>query len=311
MSFQKMSSMLLYIALCVLALSACQKENGQGTAQIEITDAPIDNANVTGAFVTIADIKIDGKSVKGFNKTTVDLMAYQNGTTKVLGNFDLDAKTYSSITLVLDHETDASGATPGCYVLANGTKHTLATAATEIKVDKAYEIPSEGTSNLVIDFDLRKSITATGSGGDNYSFVTAAELNAALRLVAKSKAGKINGNCSDSFSNSDKIVVYAYKQGSYTRSTETQAQGSSNLEFKNAVTSSAVDANGNYTLSFLEEGTYELHYASYTENSSTGKLELQGTLNVNALTSINLGGISLDASATITANVLVTGLLPL
>ena len=299
-------SFLSLLLLFFIAVS-CQKEGSSGKAQVEITDAPIDNANISGTFVTISEIKMDGKSVEGFNKTTIDLMAYQNGDTKLLGNFDLDAKTYSTLTLVLDHDTDASGASPGCYVLdVNGTKHALATATTEININKAYSVASDATSNIVIDFDLRKSIVqSSSSGNDNYDFVTSAELNSALRL------GTVRGNCSDNTSNSDKIVVYAYKAGTYTRNTETQGQGSSNIEFKNAVTSATVNANGDYTLSFLEEGSYEIYFASYTENSSTGNFELQGTLNVNVLSTINLGGFQVGAGASVTANVAVTGLLPL
>src|SRR6185436_3768746 len=99
---------ILLTFLCVSTLFiSCNKDdndNGGGTASttIKVTDAPVDDANITAAFVTISDIKLDGFSVAGFTKTTVNLYALQNGTTQTLGNFSLTAQTYSTITFVLD-----------------------------------------------------------------------------------------------------------------------------------------------------------------------------------------------------------------
>ena len=52
----------------------------KGSVNFEMTDAPIDDANVQGAFVTVASIKVDGENYGGFSgKQTIDLLAYQNG----------------------------------------------------------------------------------------------------------------------------------------------------------------------------------------------------------------------------------------
>jgi len=61
-----------------------------GTAAFEITDAPIDDGNVKGVFVTVTDVEIDGKSIELASKQTIDLLAYQNGDTKQLGNTVID-----------------------------------------------------------------------------------------------------------------------------------------------------------------------------------------------------------------------------
>jgi hypothetical protein len=42
----------------------------------------------------------------------------------------------------------------------------------------------------------------------------------------------------------------------------------SNIEFSNAISSSSLDANGNFELHFLEEGDYQINYCSYEENST-------------------------------------------
>lgn len=307
----------LFLASSVIALgffaTGCNKDsNSSGSAQIEITDAPIDDASVKSTFVTIADIKVDGTSISGFTKTTIDLMAYQNGVTKVLANAKLNAKTYSNITLVLDFNADQSGTGPGCYVLdVNGVKHKLTATSNEITVAANMAVSAAATSTYVIDFDLRKCIRREAATNDNYEFVTNAELNAGVRVVNKGTVATVKGNVSDAVSGSSKVVVYAYKKGTYVRSTEVSGQGSSSIEFAKATTSANVDASGNYQLSFLESGNYEVVYASYKTNTTTGKMELKGTLVVSSLTSIVLDSISLGANANVTVNVAATAVLPI
>ena len=85
-------------------------------------------------------------------------------------------------------------------------------------------------------------------------------------------------------------------------------QGSGNVQFKNAVTSCVADGNGNYNLSFLEEGDYEVRYATYKNNGS-GQFVLQSMLNLNSV--INLSSVSVKANTSVTLDVTVSGLLPL
>lgn len=306
---------LLCAAMFAITMFSCEKndlDDSKGRARIEITDAPIDDANVKSTFVTIADVKLDGQSIEGFSKVTVDLLAYQNGDTKVLGIADLDAKTYSNITLVLDYAKDQNGDAPGCYVQeTNGTRHVLTSSKNEITLNYNYAIQAGQDIDLVIDFDLRKAIKRQDSATDKYDFVTAAELDSALRVAVKSKASVIKGKVQDVISLSDKVVVYAYKKGQFNRNVETDGQGASDIEFGNAVTSATVNASGNYELHFLETGEYELIVAGYTKNNTTGQMSLKGTLTANSTNSLNLGSLNLSPGVALTVDVLVTALLPL
>jgi len=301
----------------------CKKDSNndlQGSMRLEITDAPIDDANIQGAFVTIAEVKVDGKAVTGFSgKKTVNLYALQNGQTEVLGDLQLEAGTYSNITLVLDHASDANGNSPGCYVLTtDNVKHSLqATASTtqEIVINSSpFEVTNGQTSNLVIDFDLRKTIRYedNSSTDDKYDFVTDSEIQSGVRLVAKNKAGTIKGQCEDNLGIAEKIVVYAYKKGTYNKETEVNGQGSSKITFKNCVSSATVDAQGNYTLAFLEEGDYELHFMAYEDSDADGTMELKGelALSLTGGLSLDLSNISVQSESQVTAAVLVTGLIP-
>lgn len=318
----KMKNKILLIApaflLFAMSLTSCKKSDdtnsGSGSAStaIKVTDAPMDDVNVSGAFVTISEIKVDGQTVQGFTKTTVDLAAYQNGNTKTLGNFNLEGKTYSNITFVLDFDSDANGNAPGSYVLTTGNvKHKLSSTSNIITVTKNFTLQSNASNSIVADFDLRKMIIAqSGNPADQYDFATTAELQNDVRVVAENNAGTISGTLTDGVSGSSKTVAYVYKKGTYNRTTEMQGQGASNVQFSNAVSSTLVGAGGSYQLHFLEAGDYEVHYASYKDTNADGKYELQGTLVVLTGAEIDILNLHMNVNATLTLNATATAVLP-
>jgi len=309
------------VLLFAVSLTSCNKDDddngggpGSGTASttIKVTDAPFDDANVTGAFVTISEVKVDGQTVQGFTKTTVDLAAYQNGSTKTLGTFNLEGKNYSNISFVLDFDTDASGNAPGSYVLTTGNvKHKLTTTSNTITVAKNYTLQAGSSNSLVADFDLRKMIVAqAGDPADQYNFATSAELQNSVRVVSESNSGKISGTLTDAISGSAKVVAYAYKKGTFNRTTEMTGQGASNIQFSNAVSSAVVGAGGAYQLNFLENGEYEVHFASYKDTNADGKLELAGTLVLVVGGGLDILNLLLNINTTLTVNATATVVLP-
>lgn len=292
----------LLLGLAVLFLQACNNDDepaGKGQAEFKMTDAPSDDPNIKGVFVTVADVKVDGKSIENFNKQSIDLKAYQNGRTELLGTSELAAKSYNNLTLVLDLETDANGNSPGCYVLdADNQKHQLKSTAdgtATITMNKGWQVYNDAKSSIVMDFDLRKSIRYDEGSSQPYSFVSDNELNAAVRVVNEAKTGTVKGQYEDKNSNADKIVVYAYKKGTFNADTETTAQGEGQLLFANAVSSSELKTSlsgaQNFTLAFLEEGEYELHYAAYNYNTTSGRMEFQTELNSETTVNGSVGNI--------------------
>lgn len=322
----RIKSIFTFVVLLVASLffTQCAKDDdivlkdGNGALRLEITDGPIDDASIKGAFVTVTEIKVDGKSYEGFQgKQTIDLMAYQKGAVALLGTGELEAGTYANITLVLDYSKDAAGNAPGCYVLTeDNKKHDLSlngSSVNEVTFDAgSIEIEKENQTDLVLDFDLRKAIKEDMSGGESkYAFVTSTELNAAVRAIKKGSTGIVKGSASSSTNFADQVVVYAYKKGTYDANVEMKGQGTSMVEFANAVTSAKVDASGNFELHFLEEGDYELHFAAYDDTNSDGSFELKGSLMLNILAGLDLNAISVGANATVTLDISVTGVLPL
>ncbi|HMG83154.1 MAG TPA: DUF4382 domain-containing protein [Ferruginibacter sp.] len=297
--------------LSSLAFTSCKKSNdnsqnsGNAKTSMGTTDGAIDDASVSGVFVTIADIKLDGQSVKGFNETTVDLAAFKNGNIKNIGNFSLQGKSYSTVTFVLDYSKDSNGIAPGAYVLTtDNVKHALTSTTNTITVAKNFILSDTALNAIIADFDLRKMITHPLTGDTaSFTFVSAAELQNSVRIVDATESANISGTFTNAIYAADTVIAYVYKAGSFTDA-ELQGQGASSIQFAHAVTSSVVTA-GTYKLSYLDSGLYEIHFASYNDVNHNGKLVLQGMFTANA-TPLNILSVLLNAKATATVNVTAT-----
>lgn len=287
-----------------------------GEISIKITDAPSDDPNIQGTFITVSDVKLDGESAKGFTKQTIDISAYRQGEAKLLIADEIKAKSYSSIALVFDYESDDSGNSPGCYVLTeDNQKHDLAAQSqsqSEITFTGEFVVDTNQVGSFVVDFDMRKAITrdtVNTTTNTDYKFVTSAEMQNALRIVNEKNSGEVNGNVSGTLGADNEMYVYIYRKGEFNTSTETQGQGSSNILFANAVTSAKVNSDGSYNLSFLQEGEYEIHMAAYSTGNEQMS-EFDGMLNTKSIISgILLNDITVAADTKVTVDINILGLI--
>lgn len=294
--------------------ASCDKDKDSndtpGKLNVEITDSPCDDPNVKAVFVTVAEVKVDGQTFSGFTgKKTINLLSYQQGAVAALGLGDIDAGSYQNITLVLDAQSDQSGASPGCYVQTyDNVKHALsATASHSITAVKNFSVEAGEQTNLVLDFDLRKAIQyPSGGAATQYEFVSSTQLQTAVRAVVKEETSDIGGVCQNAIINTDKIVAYVYHKGQFDRNVEIQSQNGVN--FKNAVASTKVHSNGEFKVAFLEGGNYEIHFAAYKDLNSDDKLDFQGTLILNS--AIDLGNLQLTSESNLQLSISVIGILP-
>lgn len=281
---------------------------GEGNATaVYITDSPIDEANVEAVFITVSEVKINGKAIGGFNKTTLEISSLTRGRTELLGELELETGTTSDITLMLA-ETDASGNGPGNYVMTSGGAKEELASAVEINIIDQAEIMGDAQNELVLDFDLRKSLK---HDGESYSFVSESQLERNIRAVNRVKTGIVTGTVDNtSEANGDVVVAYAYQEGSFDESeSNTNSDG---VNFSNAVSSSVVSvSNSEFEIHFLEEGDYELHFASYSDEDSDGKLEFSGMVEANTASSIDLSGFIVEANSEVNLQISFTGLLGL
>ncbi|HKI87389.1 MAG TPA: DUF4382 domain-containing protein [Draconibacterium sp.] len=309
------------IILTSMLFVQCSKDEDTGMEQkgqvsVKITDAPSDDANIQGTFITIADVKIDGQSVEGFTKQTIEVSAYRNGEAKLVMNDEVAAKTYNSVTIVLDNEGDASGEVPGCYVLTNDDKkHNLSASspsATEISFNRDFTVDANGEASMVIDFDLRKLVvrdTTAAAGESQYKFVTTAEMANSVRMVQENNSGEISGKVNTMFNTENDMYVFAYHKDDFDMGMESSGQGNSNVMFANAVTSAKVKTDGSYRLSFLDEGDYEIHVASF-EKDNGGHVMFNGMVDASsAMSGMMMNSITVSANSNTELNIDITGLL--
>ncbi|MDR6560604.1 MULTISPECIES: DUF4382 domain-containing protein [unclassified Arcicella] len=290
----------------------------KGQVKVGITDAPIDNAEINGAFVTITEVRLDGKRYDGFQgPKTVNIAELNNGNFLTLVDGKFQTGTYSKLTFVFDYEKDQAGNAPGTYISkVDGTKTKLAisgNARNSLDVNsKPFTVSETGTTDLMVDFDLRKAIkTYEENAKKNYSFVTYGELQSSVRVVNKSATGTITGHANGYNSTMmGKVVAYVYKKGEFNPSTEAKGQGDSSIEFKNAVSSSVVDGNGNFKVSFLEQGNYEIHFASYKPSGdANSSLTLNALLNVSS--ALDLNTIAVQSNTNVSVSLSITGVIGL
>ena len=288
--------------------SATPAGEGNGDFRVEMTDAPVDDANVKAVFVTVADVKVDGESLQGYSQTTVEVSALTNGQTELLYAGELAAKSYQKIELVLEDGATAVNGGPGCYYVNQDNQKMALEVANDGMLtlqESDFRLTESGSVTSVIDFDLRKALVRTEDAAKPYAFAAGARLQNSLRMVEKDRTGTLAGTVKNESQTEGEIVVYAYKQGTYAAS-EAEADRDDEL-FLNAVSSSKVNANNEYQLSFLEAGTYELIAVSYVDQDQDGELEMKGRFNTSVIGGIDLGLLSVSASNTTTIDFSVTG----
>ena len=278
--------------------------------EVYITDAPIDNAEVDAVFITVADVQIDGQSLSGFEKTTIELSALTDGETQLLGDLDLRAKEYDDIDLILATDSDVNGDSPANYVVVDGsTKVALEAPNATINIDGAVEVAAQNTNQIVLDVDLRKAIVADEANG-GYNFSSERQLNSSVRVVNTISTGSISGTVTNDTNNQDGVMVaYVYKTDAFTGAEpQENAEG---VRFANSVSSSVVaEGSQDFTLHFLEADTYEVHFASYTDTNSDGMLEFDGMVNAEVDGTIPLDSIEVNAGAEVTLTIILQSILP-
>lgn len=295
-----------------LFLMSCEEDTGltpdpdekQGMFELEITDAPVDDPAVKSVFVTISDVQIDDQSLPDFSPVTVDLLTLRNGNTSVLGSDSINVGTYNEIALILD--------TSDCYIEdVDGNRHQLVAEVEKLEVPYEFSVTEDSAVSLVVDFDLRKTIRRDLNDSiDRYEFAPASDLVNGLRVINKDEAGQLMGQITDLTGQSDMIVAYVYEKGDFDASTEAEV-GEDEIQFSNAVTSTLVESDGSYHFAFLEEGEYEMHFASFDEDPVTEEVQLNGVLEVESSVQEEVLNITIEPSSTIEIDLSVTGLLPL
>lgn len=172
--------------LAAAGLSACN-----GSVTVNLTDTPVDSA-------TSVVLDFTGMELHNTNGNTVtitfpqpkriDLLQLRNGVAAALArNASVPTGTYDWMQLEVLATRDTQG--QSSIALVNGTQYPLyipSGSEAGLKLTTPFTVSQNGTTQLIIEFDLRQSVTAKSTDGQNYLLVPA------LRLENQSQVGTIS-----------------------------------------------------------------------------------------------------------------------
>jgi hypothetical protein len=253
---------ILILAVAVSALAVKCGDSGTspnqtGTLTISLTDAPADVEQVNITFSEVsAHIGSEWVTVRS-EPVTLDLLEWNNGKSIVLGTAEVPPGDYTQIRLMIDQAEVVSDGQTYQATVPSG-------ARTGLKLVSGFSLEEGSTYELVVDFDARRSVVATGPPGNPQRF----QLKPTVRVVPRALTGAIGGVLADT----DHLpTAYA-------------------ISGEDTVTSAAPDTtSGAFLLSFLPPAEYEVAI-----EDTLGRTFTQAALSVTAGTTSELGTIDLQ-----------------
>ncbi|HET8861056.1 DUF4382 domain-containing protein [Marivirga sp.] len=236
-------------------------ESGNGRASFYLTDGPLEGENVAEVVISISKVEVFGPegwtTVKEFESPeAINLLELQGGETFFLDERELVSGLYDQIRLGLASSiSSAEGEFPH-YIKFNddSVEEITVPSGTQsgYKVVGDFTIPDGGVTSIIIDFDVRKSVVKAGASGRYI-------LKPTLRLLEDANVGSIEGAVTGNLDRN--LVIYAYESGAYNEGE--MEPNADEVVFANAITNSNIDVEGNFNLSFLPSGNYDLIVASF------------------------------------------------
>lgn len=227
------------------------QQSRKGSISFDLTDAAIDQ--ITSVFVRITGLAIkndkSGKWTKIPNEITseVDLLTLRNGKTIPFGKLEeIAVGTYSEIRLTLDKSD------PGYVIDDAGKKFKLKIPAggnKGLSFKKTFTVSDSTETNIVIDFDVRKSISVQGPKSNPKGYM----LKPTLRAVERSNSGNI-----EITSGTDGDIICIYKKNSDFDTTRSCENSISSAIFESDLAIASFIPFGNYhVIKYSQTGEYE------------------------------------------------------
>ena len=256
---------ILIIALLSTLICFCTCENEptepsekNGTIIVLLTDAPaiFDSVNITFSEIS-AHLDSDWVIIDLQKDSTVNLLDWTNGKSVILGQSEVPVGRYTQVRLkikaaeiMVDEQTFPLDVPSG--------------AQSGLKLGLNFTIDPGVIYELVLDFDVNKSIVTNGPKKDPKSY----KLKPHIRVISKAISGAISGTVTNP---KDEPIAYA-------------------LQNSDTTTSALVDTlSGFFMLSFLPEGSYTVSI-----EDTTGRKFNQDNVNVTIGKTNDLGNITLQ-----------------
>lgn len=247
---------------------AAGSTSGKAKVAIKLTDAPGDYQHV---YVEVEDVMIkttaqesdeEGwESLDNVKTGVIDLLSLTGGVTELLVNTELDPGYLHQIRLVLgDNNT---------VVVKNGEQEqefalkTPSAQQSGLKVKVEQDLEADAEYTFILDFDVDKSVVATGNGGYN--------LKPVIRMAVEENSGSIVGSVHPT---TDQVLI--------------------TVQSATVNASAYTNANGDFQVHGLPAGTYKVT-ASPAEGSG---LNVATVTNVTVTSgeTITLDDLFLDGS---------------
>lgn len=182
----------------------------KGFLTLGVTDAPVDDAaRVVVEFDGVIVAREGAEDLTfTFEARQIDLLSLQGGGSELLlDGVELEAGVYQSIRLLVNAERN----TMDSYVELPDTNQISlfvpSGAQSGLKLNDSFTVLAGGSSNLTIDFDLRKSLVDPRGQSDYF-------LKPRLRLIDNSESGEIMGTVDEALITaedcSDVASVYVF-----------------------------------------------------------------------------------------------------
>lgn len=169
-------SLAALLTACSHGAMSASVDNGKGTVNVFLTDAPLDLANVQSVNVTLTGVILyprdddndgllndpsddDGTPVVIVSHpATFDLLTLTGGATTLIGTDEVPAGDYSRIRLVVEEAS---------LIYLDGTSAPLKVDSGKVDVPIRFAITRDETTGVVLDFDAAASVQVndTGAGG--------------------------------------------------------------------------------------------------------------------------------------------------
>ena len=185
---------LLVLLSSALAAAACggsgSPADGEGFLALGITDAPVDDVlevNVQFTGVTLKPQSGDEIEIVFDTPKDIDLLSLTDGTTaEVLPSTALPAGRYNWVRLAVNAEFDS--VFDSYAVLPTGQVELRVPSGSQngLKLVSGFNVLANGTTNLVIDWDLRKALS-------NPAGQPGLHLRPALRITDLAEFGTLAG----------------------------------------------------------------------------------------------------------------------
>jgi hypothetical protein len=258
----------LLFATSTVLLAACAggdggtsaSGSGTGSLTLGVTDAPVDATTA----VVVKFVAVELKPEKGEVITirlspakSIDLLALAGGkSAALLDDHTVAAGKYEWIRLLIEAQHNQVSS----YIdLQSGGRYPLfvpSGSETGLKLVRDFSVAAGGTSNFMIDFDLRKSVVAPPGQAPNYF------LKPALRLVDNLAVGTIAGTVAGALmADACTPFVYAYA-GAGEMPDDLDAAVAPDVDplISVPVDLDAPSGEYRYRISFLEAGQYTLSF---------------------------------------------------